>query len=193
MANNRNQSAPPPPKQEYFVLFYSHKCKECDRFNKLLQEYPDLNVCVKKINIHEIQPHQIPKGLRAVPSVMMENRQMCVGAESFRWLQEKIKNYFSGAPIGESNFSVFDGNTDMSKGVNDLDSVFGQQSPPQQQQPRQNQQLGQNYNSSNKPDSQQLPPQLQPIKISGNETKFNNNDYNNVLRSRENDFKMPPR
>lgn len=194
-----------PIKQEYFVLFISHKCKECDKFLKLMQE-SSLVQSVKQINVHQLDPRQIPRQLTAVPAIMLETEQLYIGQEAFKWLENKLKSCFSGAQVGDtSHFSPIGDN--VSTDCNDLSMVFGQPQGPQQgsQGPQQGSQGPQGqqqgfsaqFTQPNQPNqsnqgSPELPKALQPQKIT-NDGKFNDSEYNNILRQRDADIQIPKR
>lgn len=97
--------------EENYVLFYSVRCQECEKFNKLLQEYPSLNEKFKKVPIDGIQMNQIPPQLTHVPGVICGN-QLIMGPNAFQWLGDKTKNAFCSGPaisaksgISNNNFS----------------------------------------------------------------------------------------
>lgn len=95
--------------KESFVLFYSDKCMECGKFNKLLKEYPDLNDCFQKIDIENSRV-SLPQQLTHIPGIVVGN-QLIMGPNAFKWLGENTKRYFSSGPDislkggGMNNFS----------------------------------------------------------------------------------------
>ncbi len=187
-------------KKESFVLFYSEKCGECAKFNKLLQEYPDLNSCFEKIPIERVRPQQIPAQLTHVPGIISGN-QLLMGPNAFRWLGETVKRYFGSGPVlsakggfADNNFSfIGDTESDYSSGFakfgkesqnngssidpGQFDSRTGQPSQSSQQQ----QSIPQNTSKDNAPS---LPPQLQPQQIS-NDMKMNEQDFSRIQQQRE--------
>ena len=184
-------------KEESFILFFSEKCGECAKFNKLLQEYPDLNSCFEKIPIEKVNPQQIPSQLTHVPGVISGN-QLLMGPNAFRWLGETVKRYFGSCSVlsakggfGDNNFSfIGDVESDYSSGF----AKFGKEShnngssiDPKNFDSRtghstvQDQSIPQNTSQSSDPS---LPPQLKPQQIS-NDTKMNEQDFSRIQQQRE--------
>ena len=168
-------------KKESFVLFYSEKCGECAKFNKLLQEYPDLNSCFEKIPLERVQSHQIPPQLTHVPGVISGN-QLLMGPNAFRWLGDTVKRYFSSGPslsakggFDNINFSfIGDDESDYNAGL----AQFGQEN-------RNNGSSIDPKNFDSKTGQEKgLPPQLQPQQVNGSE-KTNEQDFNRIQQQRE--------
>jgi hypothetical protein len=82
------------PKEE-FILFYSNNCGFSNKFIKLLQEYPELNSCFKRMEIEKMDPYKIPPELTYTPCVIVGGRKLIMGDQAFKWLQSNVSEYIS--------------------------------------------------------------------------------------------------
>lgn len=181
--------------KESFVLFYSERCGECAKFNKLLQEYPELNTCFKKIPIEKINPNQVPSQLTHVPGIITGN-QLIMGPNAFRWLGDTVKRYFGSGPtlsakggFDDNNFSfIGETETDYNPGFakfGDETQNNGSAIDPSGFDPRTGQsiQAEQSGQGGQGGANRTLPPQLQPQQIT-NDGKMNEQDYTRIQQAR---------
>jgi len=86
-----------PVEKPEFVLFMSPSCKFCNNFLIKLKTKPEL---MKKFNVVNIDALQIiPDEVEEVPCVY-DGKQVYQGAESFKWLNEKMCEFLDAANDG---------------------------------------------------------------------------------------------
>ncbi len=175
---------------ENYVLFYSSRCPECEKFNKLLQEYPNLNEKFKKVPVDGIQMNQLPPQLTHVPGVICGN-QLIMGPNAFQWLCDKTKNAFSSGPaisaksgIANNNFSFIGESEDN---YSSSFANFGKESlnngssiDPKNFDPRDGRPMADRQSESNK----QLPSGLQTQQVSKSD-KLQERDFSRFQQQRD--------
>jgi len=124
---------------EQHILFYTRECQYCNKFNKILQEYPDLNVLFKKLAIEDIQ--RIPPQLREVPAIVIDGKQLLQSQEAFDWLKEKVKDSFGAGPelnpkggFQDLGFTYLDGTDNDPLNSSNFSSISGPNTITDQQQ-----------------------------------------------------------
>jgi hypothetical protein len=112
MSNNKKPLDKP---KDEFTLIYSNNCSFSVRFIKLLQEYPELNSCFKRMEIENIDPRRIPPEITFTPCVVVGGKKLIMGDQAFKWLQVNVDEYISSSSKGvytkggiNDNFSFVD-------------------------------------------------------------------------------------
>lgn len=181
-------------KEQQYVLFYSNKCAESQKFIKLLQEYPDVNSNFKKIEISQLSRQQIPPQLKFVPGVV-SNNQLMMGANAFKWLKETASKCLVPGPELNSKGGF---HTTGFSFIGDEDSNFNPNYSPWGGDNNNGSMVDPNKfdQKSGKPKEQEtdnsLPSALQPMKIE-NGSKFSDNDYSRIQQSRDQEIQIPKR
>tara|TARA_B110000211_G_C13993277_1_gene515036 strand:+ start:535 stop:1197 length:663 start_codon:yes stop_codon:yes gene_type:complete len=207
---------------ENFILFYSQRCGQCQKFIKLLQDYPHINTCFQKLEVEELQKTgKLPPQLTHIPGVI-EGNQLLMGPNSFEWLKDKCKKNVGHAPLidnkhglsGVSQFSfVGNSNDDYSPGFatygketenngsnidpSDFDTKTGQKVTPttSMYNPKEftNNQMNQETNLSSQTNNVTLPQQLQPEKIDNSDSKVSDSDMQRYMQNRDSGITIPNR
>ena len=106
--------------QYKYVLYGSGRCKNTQEFIKQLNEFPNLNKSVMKIDVHD-KRYKIPSNIKSVPAIIVPGiNEPLVGDMAFAWLsqqkQQVTKDITSAQdkPSGPGGFS--DWNADFSSG-----------------------------------------------------------------------------
>lgn len=160
------------PQEKQIIFFYSSRCQECAKFNKLLEEYPEINSnIVQRICVEQLNPRQIPRELTHVPAIVI-NSQLIMGPNAFKWLEEEVSNLvvsqdpsdFKGGAsfsfIGDQNDNYVPGQTSFLEEVPDTGSNINPNNfDPKNGQPIQQQQLQYNPNPPVQQQSQYNPSQ----------------------------------
>ena len=94
----------PQPTKPEFVLFISKNCNYSINFLNKLYTKEELS---KKFNIVDIDKTNIPDEIEEVPCVY-DGKQIYQGKDAFKWLNEKLSEYFSAANDGLM-YSFLDG------------------------------------------------------------------------------------
>jgi hypothetical protein len=93
------------PEKPDYVLFLTPSCKFCNNFLSKLKEKPEL---LKKFNVVNIDKLQvIPDEVDEVPCVY-DGKNVSMGANAFKWLNEKLIEFLSPANDG-LQYSFVDG------------------------------------------------------------------------------------
>lgn len=88
------------------VLFYSRTCVYCIKLLNALQKHPRVNDLVQKACIEQ---NGVPRGVSALPAIIVNNNQLYQAKDAFEWLKTK-KNKTGFVELGtdtNANFSLF--------------------------------------------------------------------------------------
>ena len=77
--------------KENFMLFYSNRCGQSQKFIELLQEFPHINSCFQKLEVEMLyKMGRLPPQLTHTPGVV-DGNQLVMGPDAFEWLKKKSK------------------------------------------------------------------------------------------------------
>lgn len=123
MSDNNQQQ-----RVEQYILFFTRGCGYCEKFIKILQDYPDLNVLFKKLAIEDLP--RIPPQLREVPAIVVNDTNLLQSQQAFDWLKEKVKDSFGAGPeinpkggFQDLGFSYLDNSSDNSLNSSTFSSI----------------------------------------------------------------------
>lgn len=85
-------------KSEKYILFYSERCGQCQKFMNILQEYPHINARFEKMDVETLaRMGKLPPQLTHTPGVI-EGNQLLMGPNAFKWLEKKSKDLVGSGP-----------------------------------------------------------------------------------------------
>lgn len=77
--------------KENFMLFYSNRCGQSQKFIELLHEFPHINSCFQKLEVEMLHKMgRLPPQLTHTPGVV-DGNQLVMGPDAFEWLKKKSK------------------------------------------------------------------------------------------------------
>lgn len=77
--------------KENFMLFYSNRCGQSQKFIELLHEFPHINTCFQKLEVEMLHKMgRLPPQLTHTPGVV-DGNQLVMGPDAFEWLKKKSK------------------------------------------------------------------------------------------------------
>lgn len=194
--------------KEKYILFYSERCGQCQKFMKILQEYPHINACFEKMDVETLaKMGKLPPQLTHTPGII-EGNQLLMGPNAFKWLEKKSKDLIGSGPaftpkqgfndmgfsfIGETennyNKSHYDFENPTKNNGSDIDpNSFDQNGNGNQQNVTYNPNIQSIGKKIDKPSNVggSLPPQLRPESITSGSGKLTDSDMERYMASRDN-------
>ena len=82
-------------------LFYSKKCQHCNEFINLAMKN---KVIAKKINQVDIEENadRLPSFLTSIPTLQLEDNNVLVGTQCFKWLEKVASESLEPGPLANS-------------------------------------------------------------------------------------------